>query len=224
MRLLLTTISLFIFNVSYSQVNDTLFLKKEKSHAVYILNDTSSQRYYRLANYHLDAESDKHLKEFLIAFLSKEKLNVHHFQNKDLPSQWCPLYLLKNVYYVYNPSDWLAHFNCGITDSAITIRQSSSFDAQIIVDYNKIGNTEFHYKIARLNRPAAQINIKIIDKKKMLALWEFKSETDHYYQLMTDVKNVKQFPMVVCNCGEMKCNSEYQFEEINESIIAKYGW
>jgi len=225
MKVLLTIIGLTIFSLAFSQSkSESTPLKKYNIVSAYVTNDTSREEYNMLIPDEVDEQVDQKYFETVDQMLEDTIIDLKHFTFQNLPLKWSPLYLLKTKYYVYNPSDWMYHFTYSITDSIIIESNGEVPSPMVILDYKKISDNEFSFSLLRPDESLINVKIKIIDPKNQIAIWEFLSDNFHEYMLMVNSLKVKNFPMVVCDCGETKCSKEFEFEKIDDNLIKKNGW
>jgi len=221
MRSLLTILGLMYLSFGYSQsTRDTVFLKKEKFETLYLTHDTSIHDYKWLVPADLNVRNLSIYMDYFTGLLKDTVIKIKHFDFGNLPLKWSPIYMIKTKYYLYSPSDWMFSFGFVINDSIVLRQYSDDPGALIILDYMQKSNNEYFFKLRTL-QGIEYLTIKIIDAKLGIAVWKFVGNDYWKYRLMVNSNNVKQFPMVKCNCGENKCVTEYKFEELDyEDIIS----
>jgi hypothetical protein len=220
MRAIFIIFGLLYLTVGFSQTkNDTVFLKKEKFGTVYITRDTSIQEYKWVAA-DLKDKDFLHYKEYYDALLKDSVIQVKHFYLKELPAKWSPIYIIKNKYYLYAPSDWMFNYGFIVKDSLVIREYTDGPDVMIILDYKQKSKNEFFFKL-HTQHGNEYLTIKIIDSKLGIAVWKFVGNNYWDYRLMVNSKNVYKFPMVKCDCGENKCVIEYEFEKLDYEKIIK---
>ena len=202
----------------FSQNNDTIFLKRElteKSYnVVYVVTDSNFERYDWLIPSPIKGDYLSLYTEVYNDILADSGIDTPMHANLDLPLKWSSLFMYKDKFYVYSPSDWYTYFGFEITDSTLIRHTGEGPYPEILLSYKKV--TDFKYLIstkAFFPKEKYNIEISIIDKNRGIAIWEIKSSGETYYKLMVDSDKVKEFPMAVCKCTIGKCLCEFKFDE-----------
>ncbi|GAL83152.1 hypothetical protein MYP_378 [Sporocytophaga myxococcoides] len=211
MKLSLTFLALIISQLAFSQSeSDKKLLKKDKYGEVYITHDTSRIEYkwlipsYPDDNLHIYQEYYQHIKENINSALK--------FSNKlNNLSKWTPIYKINNKYYLYGPSDWMYNFGFIINDSTILRQFSDGPGVFVILNSNKVSDKVYQYKTLDYYKKETNISIYIIDQTNEIAVWKFETQDEVQYELMINSNNIKKFPLVIRNCGNVKCVTEYEF-------------
>jgi hypothetical protein len=220
MKLSLTFLALIISQLAFCQSkSDKKLLKKDKYGEVYITHDTSRIEYkwlipsYPYDNLHIYQEYYQHITE--------STNSIHKFSNKlNNLSKWTPLYKINNKYYLYGPSDWMYNFGFIINDSTILRQFSDGPGVFVILHSHKVSDNVYHYKTLDYDKKETHISIYIIDQTNEIAVWKFETQDEIQYELMINSNNIKKFPLVNCDCGEVKCLLEYDFKKLDfEKLI-----
>ncbi len=204
----LLLLSLFYSITVFSQnEKGVTYLKRDNFGSVYITHDTLRKEYEWLVPKEISAEVKANYDAAFFHLLKDTVISIPHFKlNEKLLLNWVPLYILKDKYYVYCPSDWISHFAYLFTDSTIIGYKSDGPDAFIFRNYQEISGNEFKLKVLTYDKTIIQITIKIIEESKQISLWTFNygNDKDESF-LMVNATRVKEYPMVKCDCGDHKC-------------------
>jgi hypothetical protein len=217
---------LYSINVFAQDGKGVTYLKRDNFGSVYITHDTSRIEYERLMPKGITADLKNSYNAAFIHLLKDTLINIPHFKlNEKLLLSWVPLYLKKDQFYVYSPSDWISHFAYLFTDSTIIRYKTDGPDVFIFRNYQEISNDDFKLQVLTYDKKTIQITIKLIDESKQISLWTFNygDDKDENF-LMTNAARVKEYPMVKCDCGDRKCLLEYEFDKIDKKMIRKKGW
>ena len=180
------------------KIKDTVFLKKEKNHSIYIDSNPYSPYYEMLTN-----------------FKSSEKnKNLINDKDLDLPKKWIKLYLYKNNYVLYAPCDWC--YNSLINFSSKNIFfEECEFSSNKVLLKNKIKKNKYLFKFENSLKKKTKLTISIVDPKRGIAIFEFENEKNgKKYELFLDCAKIKNHPVIVNDCKFNK-TSEFNFDEID---------
>jgi hypothetical protein len=212
-------ITLFFFclicsTAAFSQRHkkDTVFLKKEKDHLVYIEPDIHSEKYRTLTDFSMveyQQESyDEQLRQFETEEFPFKKFSLGRF-----PRQWVMIELYQSKPYVYYPCDFIAYSAIVFTDS--TLLQYSGEPPQIepLTDFKRIDNHTFQ---VTTTQHRMIFHFIIIDGKKLFLVETFFNDSEQIdvkpmYQLMIPANQIKTVPMIVNECNVRK-QLEWRFD------------
>ena len=63
-------------------------------------------------------------------------------------------------------------------------------------------------------KPLDELQIHIIDKKRKISIWEYKSyQGESTYELLIPRKSAQHFDLIVCDCQDL--DSEFDFDSID---------
>ncbi len=202
---------------------DTIFLQRDLStgiktlyHAVYIDTNRNSIFYKELADFSFDKyenmdEYNKQLKE--------KGIHLHKVTTPGLPVEWVPLYLYKNKYYVYSPSDKGELNRRILNDSLLIFWSIEGPIPYVLLSVKKVNEQTYtvHTKDVFVQagdffRPEI-VNIYMIDPEKKIAVWEYKSlnQKEYTYELYIARESIQKFDMIVNYCKTDKM-SEFNFD------------
>lgn len=217
-RIILTLAGIFFFTASFAQPHGKVkYLRKDNYGSVYVTKDTTLREYNWLSSATVTEEALSTYKESFDFVLKDTLVPVRHFSiNEKLLVKWAPLYIYDDKFYVYSPSDWMSHFNYLLTDSSIIELISDGPNAKVLLDYQEISANDFRFKYLIYGKQVQEMKVKIIDQEKQIILWG--------HQLLVNSANVKEFPMVKCDCGNQKCLLEFEFHKVDEELIRRKGW
>ena len=193
--------------------NDTLFIIKDQKlgtkQSIYFENNKNSKFYEELKDYEFDDFDQQTYNESL--------KNINQKLNKQKPvfseTKWLPLYSYKNKYYVYNPCDFYTEYKVSINDSTLIDWTGDGPIANLILSQKKLRDN--HYEFNLKSYQSRKLTIKIIDKRRGIALFknEYKNEIPEYL-LMVATNKINEFPLIINNCETYKQN-ELKFDEID---------
>jgi|GEM_PF-573463 len=203
-------------------IHDTLFLVREKSgdyySAVFIDTNKSSQFYKEISSFGIGDEFDKERYDFSAERLRKNNIALKRKIISGLPLKWVIFYQYKGKFYTYYPSDFMNHYKVNITDTTFIDYIVEGPVANKIIDFKKIDNHTFRFRLTGMYEHNRELVIHIIDSKNGIAVFENKStnvvwgnEGKSTY-LMIDADKIKRFPIIVNYCETMK-QHEFEFDK-----------
>ena len=151
-------------------------------------------------------------------FISKTKNNEIYLDNNhqkflhniDVNSEnYLPIYLYSGKYYLYKPCDGYNDKNILINDKSVTINTGED---QYFKISNKIKNKRKTSYVLTNQNINTELEIKKVNKK--IYVVKFNNE----YYLMTNLKQIKKFPIIVNDCPQEKVN-EFIFDNINTKSL-----
>lgn len=200
---------------------DTFFLKRKTTNGVIthtlFIDPNKNSRFYN-AVFGLSDDDNRNIR-YYINELSKSKTVLSHVDLGDLPTEWRPVVKYHNKYYLYYPSDAGSKGTIMVTDSTLMPFLSGDGYTPIALEAvtKKTDNLYTiktkHYVSTDQSCPS-EVNVFILDKKTMLAVWEMKNENGVFeYCLMAPKTTMQHFPIIV-NVSE-SMEPEYNFEKID---------
>ncbi len=117
--------------------------------------------------------------------------------NSNLPERWVKIFKYKGDWILFNDIPKYL-----LTDSCLITFQMDDPVSSVIVDY-KAENNKYDYSLLSYNWENQSINqkydlqIKIIDSKRLIALWRFEFQGQVTYDLMIPINQVSHFPAMV---------------------------
>lgn len=232
-KLFLPALFTCCINFCFAQftVNDTTFLVRETAnniyHAVYFEKNKNSEFYKYISDFGF-TEFDG-IREYqegidvLKQYYNKTKLKKTSLNG--VSTKWCMLYLLKDIFYVYSPSDYCWNFQNEITDS-VFISKGCEKTFSIIDTIVKKNEHFFQLKMKSIRRNFKNekiirtINIYIIDKQKGIAVFEDNYWGKKEYRLMVEASKVNNFPLIINYCETSK-QGEFEFDKVDYSALIK---
>lgn len=215
-----TNQSIETFN--FSAKPDSIISEREDGY-IYITTDTTSKLY----NWIIPNPSKINAKDIYSNYINhiKEnyKQNILINDIKEYPQQWNSIFVYKNKYFLYGPSDWMINTGYYISDSVIYITNSDPGDLYFILDF-KQKNIEFtEIQIINYFGEQNKIQISLIDSNYGLYIWTFLNQKEQVktQYLMQDSRYSKKLPMIVCDCGDVKCLMEFDFDDPNFEKLSK---
>jgi len=117
--------------------------------------------------------------------------------NSNLPERWVKIFKYKGDWILFNDIPKYL-----LTDSCLITFQMDDPVSSVIVDY-KPENNRYGYSLLSYNWENPTINqkydlqIKVIDSKRLIALWRFEFQGQVTYDLMIPINQVSHFPAMV---------------------------
>lgn len=201
--------------------HDTVFIHRELTkdyyHAIYIEKDRNATGYKWLTDFTIDADDLSHMDRALKSI----PVQVKKFNTQGLPKEWVSLYLYKNKYYLYAPSDWGNTNKRIISDSLLIFWYLDGpfpFVLNSIKKINrntyKITSTDYLNNQDVIVKPEV-LNIYLVDEKNKIAVWQYKDEGENWrYRLFVAKEQALNFDLIVNYCDRQK-QLEFDFDEID---------
>jgi len=215
-------------NSSYRKLNDTIFIHREVSkdfyHAIYIDTNRHSKYYDWLTNFEFnkyDVQSYQESYEYLKEKFPKTYMKVN---STELPEDWIPVYLYKDNYYLYAPSDWGNAGKRIINDSAFVYWYMDGPLPIPLTSVKKEAQNKYILEISNLSKDSLEkqeLTIFQIDPKTQLSVFKFSNKTGKtQYRLYIPKESASSFDMIVNYCENQK-QLEFEFEEIDFKKLIK---
>lgn len=188
----------------------------EKQHGyIYLTSDTTS----RLYNWIIPNPDNKYMISIYADYIKHIKKNFQQNMviNKiqGFPRKWNSVYVYKNKYFLYGPSDWMMNTGYYISDSVIYITKSDPSDLYFILDFKQKSTELTEISIIDYFGERNKIQIRLVDSNYGFYIWTFFNQDSKLktQYLMQDSKFSKRLPMIVCDCGDEKCFMVFEFDK-----------
>lgn len=141
--------------------------------------------------------------------------------NSNLPERWVKISKYKEDWILFNDIPKYL-----LTDSCLITFQMDDPVSSLIVDY-KQENNKCEYSLLLYNWENPSINqkydlqIKIIDSKKLIALWRFEFQGQVSYDLMIPINQVSHFPAMVMLETDLMDDENEMFDKIDYEELWK---
>lgn len=195
-------------------LTDTVFLKRvvrdivymdltnHAYNAVYIDTNRNSAYYKQIADFLFDKYEN--LDYYNIEF-KKRDIHLKKTAIYDLPTEWIPLYLYKNKYYLYAPGDWGNMIRQMLTDSLLIQWGMEGPCPYVLNAVKKIDSDTYSIFSKNYFYPSHStgiheiINIYFINPERKIAVWEYMNEKreEYRYALFVAKENSKDFDIIV---------------------------
>jgi len=135
--------------------------------------------------------------------------------NSNLPERWVKIFKYKGDWILFNDIPKYL-----LTDTCLIILQMDDPVSNVIAGY-KPDNNIYGYSLLSYNweNPAINQNydlqIKIIDSKRLIALWRFEFEGQVTYDLMIPINQVSHFPAMVMLETDLMDDEHEIFDKID---------
>lgn len=201
---------------------DSIIADKQHGY-IYLTTDSASKLYdWIIPNpdnkYLINIYQDyiKHIKESF-----NQDLVINNI--KDFPRKWNSVYVYKDEYFLYGPSDWMMNTGYYVSDSVIYITKSDPSDLYFMLDFKKKNIKLTEIQIINYFGEYNKIQIRLIDDNYGLYIWTFINQGGEVktQYLMQDSRFSKRFPMIVCDCGDEKCFMEFEFDKPDFNKLTK---
>ncbi len=216
--------------------NDTTFFLKEfdkedgKEYLnanIFIEPDKNSISYKKISQPIFDPENDMNQLDGWNSYrLEQQMPPLHKIDLLDLPTDWIPLHLYQNQYYIFDPCEVDMPFRRFLTDSTYAYYGMEYYFSGIQKLEKKsesLYHIELENKIQDSPTEPSQIYIHIIDVQKKVAIWEYREKDKSKYELMIPIESAKDFDMIICDCPRHKFFNEsvFKFDEIDFETLFK---
>lgn len=216
--------------------NDTTFFLKEfdkedgkqyLNASIYIEPDKNSIYYKRIAQRIFDPKKDQYQLDGWKRYRQEKQMPLlQKVDLLDLPTDWVPLHLYQNHYYVFDPCEVDMPFRRCLTDSTLAY-YSMEFYFNAIQKLEKKSKSLYYLELEERSENSetdiTQIYIHIIDIEKKVAVWEYREKDKSKYELMIPIESAKDFEMIICDCPRHKFFNEsvFDFDEIDFQTLLK---
>jgi hypothetical protein len=219
----------FAYGISFAQFkqNDTLFFLRDKNDSFYhrIFIDTNKKsEYYSYVSDFTIAKFDIDTYKRSLKYLHSKRFFPKKQSFESLSREWIMLETYKGKIYVYSPADFYFHYKVKLTDSLFIDWTGEGPEATYIQKFTKINSSTFKFTLRSQLYPNRELTIKYIDKEKGIAIFQSKYYNPYLkkmieqYQLMGDVKKMRNIPLLVNTCDNLK-QDELDFDKIDYAKI-----
>jgi hypothetical protein len=197
-------------STSYLARRDSIINETELG-SIYITSDTSS-KIYRWLSPNIENDEESYYDEYFEHIKKIYSVEVKKHSFGSLNRKWTSLFLFNKKFYLWSPSDYMANEGRIINDSSL-ITAKSDGDISIILDYKFI-NSQHQLKTIDYQGTIKIIEISPIRSELGIYLWTYKSLVGKIIdrQLMVESQNIKLFPVLVFDCGKVKCVFDKEIE------------
>lgn len=135
--------------------------------------------------------------------------------NSNLPERWVKIFKYKGDWILFNQIPKYL-----LTDTCLITFQMDDPVSSVIVDYKQANNKyEFHLLSYNWDNPAinqkSDLQIKIIDSKRLITLWRFEFQGQVSYDLMVPINQVSYFPAMVMLETDLMDDENEIFDKID---------
>lgn len=223
-----------------NKITDTFFLRKLVFDTVY-----EGTPYHIYNNIYIDTNRNSLNHKALADFsftptqnldeynerIKKRKIQLNKINTLGLPTEWIPLYLYKNKYYVYMPSEQGLLLRRIINDSLLIFWFMDGPMPYVLQSVTQTDNENWLVKskdhFVRMEgfiRPEI-LNIHMIDPVNKIAVWEYKSENEkeYKYELCIPKERIKNFDIIVNDSNEKAAEFEFEKPDFKKLMKKKTG-
>lgn len=211
-------------------MNDTLFFERVKTDSFYhriFVDDNKNSKFYSAVSDFTITGFDKDTYKRSLNYLYSKKLSPKKKILNEIPGEWVMLESYKNKVYVNSPCDFYFHYRAKFTDSVFINWDGEGPEATYIERIVKEDSVTYHYFLKSRTYKNWKLSVKYIDKEKGIALFRTQffdpvlKKTDLGYQLMVEVKKMRNIPLLVNYCDYQK-KFELEFDKVDYSTIFKH--
>jgi len=169
--------------------NDTIFIKNEKHHKIYIEKNRNSDWYKYIAEF----------RDFNTEFSSEKIIQF------GLKSRWMRIYKYQGEYFLYAPCDWMYDTKIIMNDTKFQIQNSET----VIFDIKSIKKSTDNIFIKcknPSNKEKTLLKIHPVDKNLGIYEFIFSDKFETYKYLMLDADNYLNYDIIVNYCTDSKTN------------------
>src|ERR1035437_289749 len=220
--ILVVTIGYNCFAFSQKK-SDTIFIKaNDNTHCFIFIDKNKRSEYYKqISNFSFNSFDSATYKEAINLLKSNSKARFSEYRINDFAKEWVPLYVYKNKFYVYAPSDWGYNNWIKITDSTLIEHDMEGPAPSKIKSFKKINQQQVELTILGAQQKQRRIKVYIINPKYQTAVFEFSGKHKKTeYKLMVSVNKINHFPVIVNYCKDSKVQ-EMEFEKPNFKKLIK---
>lgn len=211
-------------------MNDTLFFERVITDSFYhriFVDDNKNSKFYSSVSDFTITGFDKDTYKRSLNYLYSKKLFPKKKILNEIPGEWVMLETYKNKVYVNSPCDFYFHYKAKFTDSVFINWDGEGPEATYIERIVKEDSVTYHYFLKSQTYKNWKLSVKYIDKEKGVAVFRTQffdplfKKTDLRYQLMVEVKKMRNIPLVVNYCDYAKAG-ELEFDQVDYSTIFKH--
>lgn len=206
-------------------IKDTVFILREimgndTYHAVFVDKDKNSKYYNWITDFKFNSFDSISYNGAINLLKDRFPGGFSSHRIKARSKNWIPLYLYKNKYYAYVPSDKGYNNWIQITDTTFIEYNMEGPMPSILNSFRKIDQRQFQFGLWDIQKMQTKINAYIIDPKRQIAVFEFIGKNEkNRYKLMVNAGHIKYFPVIVNYCiSEKVAEVEFQIPNYNRLI------
>lgn len=200
-------LSALLITLSYttyaqSAKKDTVFLLKEKRnpgyHTVFIDINPQSKYYKAISDFSFTGDDEATYASTLKLVEGKQ---LTRFGSKIFPRKWIKIYQYKGKFYVYHPSDFMAHYMVRLTDSSYITYEGEGPFANKIISFDEVNSSLYRFSLKGPYIGNYNLRVHIIDPEKGIAVFEesVMGRRKDYF-LMVTADKVRNLPVIVNYC------------------------
>ena len=217
-------------NWAQFKINDTLFFVRTKTDSFYhriFVDDHKNSKFYSSVSDFTIKGFEKDTYERSLEYLYSRKLFPKKKTLNEIPREWVMLETYKNKVYVNSPCDYYFHYRAKFTDSIFINWDGEGPEATYIERVIKEDQLTYHFFLKSQTYKSWELTIKYLDIEKGIAVFRKKffndifNKADVRYQLMVEVKKMREIPLLVNYCDYQK-ESELEFDKIDYSAKFKH--
>ena len=142
---------------------------------------------------------------------------INKFPIQKLKEKWTSLFWFNDRYCLYGPSNWMANWGIVLSDSIHYMVQSDG-DLSLILEYRERSPASHFLRVIDYNGQTSSISIELIDPKQGISIWSYVGSDGEVIlrQLMVESDRVKDFPILVFDCGDTKCVFDAELEYFSD--------
>lgn len=189
--------------------------KNQFERVYYIDYAINSQAKKELTNFGLVNTNPSESIGFTYLEILKNLKNKPRKLDSNLPERWVKIFKYKGEWVLFNDIPKYI-----LTDSCLITFEMDDPVSCVIVDH-KQGNNKYEYGLLSYNWENPSINqksdlqIKIIDSKRLIALWKFDFQGQVSYDLMIPINHVSHIPTMVMLETDLMDDENEIFDKIN---------
>ena len=188
---------------------------------VYIDYKRKSKLKESVADFNLTNARLKQVSQTYDDIVKKEKMKIKKFKNP-LPSKWIKINKYKGNWTLYDDIEFNTRYI--LTDSSLIIFDMDGLYSNVITDlkYNK---KDYKFTLLGLTWGNPQsiseytLNIKIINKDRMITLWEINRDGQIYYSLMIPESKKTEYPIIGIITTDLMGDESKILDEINYKVL-----
>jgi hypothetical protein len=161
----------------------------------------------------------------------KRKIRLNKINTLGLPTEWVPLYLYQNKYYVYRPSEPGELRRRILNDSLLIFWFMDGPMPYILQSVTQTDNEnwlvkskDYFIRMEGFIRPEI-LNIHMIDPVNKVAVWEYKSENEkeYRYELCIPKESIRNFDIIINDSNEKAMEFDFDKPDFKKLLKKKTG-
>lgn len=201
---------------AYQMRPDTI-LERDSFGVVYISTDTTNEIYDYLAFCPNEEYIKSNYGEDIRSLRNYFNITPIKNENSKLPKIWNPVYSINDKYYLYYPSNWDTYYSFYLTDTIIYKVQSNTNNFYLYSERKKSEENKIEFRtISFFNKPLiGKLKIELLNEELGIYKWTFsKGKKTIESRLMQDSKFIKNLPVIVRDCFDKTCPTEFDLKNI----------